>query len=102
MRGKEETITTKITQVILKLKHWINITQKETNIFISNIKYIKKQKTNRNKRVYMKNKDLKQYCIKVTKKIDSKNSKLLYNLDETCYYVNINNRKWNFIHNYKW
>ena len=51
MRGKEETITTKITQVILKLKHWINITLKETNIFISNIKYIKKkQNTNRNKK----------------------------------------------------
>ena len=46
MRGKEETITTKKTQVILKLKHWINITLKETNIFISNIKYIKKQNTN--------------------------------------------------------
>ena len=47
----------------------------------------------------MKNKDLKQYCIKVTKKIDSKDSKLLYNLDETCYYANIYNR--NFINNYK-
>ena len=92
MREKRETITTKKTQVILKLKHWINITLKETNTFISNIKYIKKQKTNRNKRVYMKNKDLKQYCIKITKKIDSKNIKLLYNLDETSYYSNIYNR----------
>ena len=46
MRGKGETITTKKIQVILKLKHWINITLKETNIFISNIKYIKKQNTN--------------------------------------------------------
>ena len=48
----------------------------------------------------MKNKELKQYCIKITKKIDSKNSKLLYNHDETSYYDNIYNR--NFIHNYKW
>ena len=50
MRGKGETITTKRTQVILKLKHGIDITPKETNTFISNIKYIKKQKTNRNKK----------------------------------------------------
>ena len=50
MRGKEETITTKRTQVILKLKHGINITPKETNTFISNIKYIKKQKTDGNKK----------------------------------------------------
>ena len=67
MRGKEETITTKITQVILKLKHWINITIKETNIFISNIKYIKKQKTNRNKRFNLKNKDLNQILYKSDK-----------------------------------
>ena len=50
MREKEETITITIIQVILKLKHWINITLKETNTFISNIKYIKKQKTDRNKK----------------------------------------------------
>ena len=99
MREKE-TITTKITQVILKLKHKINNKPKETNTFISNIKYIKKQKyRQKQKEVNMKNEELEQYCIKITKKIDSKNNKLLYNHDETCYYANIYNR--NFIHNYK-
>ena len=67
MRGKEETITTKITQVILKLKHWINITPKETNIFISNIKYIKKQKTNRNKNILYEELRLKSILYKSNK-----------------------------------
>ena len=41
----------------------------------------------------MKNEELEQYCIEVTKKVDCKDSKLVCNLDETCYYANIYNRK---------
>ena len=41
----------------------------------------------------MKNEELEKYCIEVTKKVDCKNSKLVYNLDETGYYANIYNRK---------
>ena len=66
MREKE-TITTKITQVMLKLKHWINITLKETNIFISNIKYIKKQKTNRNKKSSFEEQRIKEILYKNNK-----------------------------------